>query len=90
MATVTVTLPDCNANGTPDWCEPIGGGDFDLSGVVDLADYAALADCWAGPGTTPDPAAAGCAPTCLQAFDADDDNDVDIADFTVFQRAFGG
>jgi hypothetical protein len=88
MATVTVTLPDCNENGTPDWCEPIGGGDYDLSGQVDLADFAKIADCLEGPNAMPNPEAAGCAPTCLQAFDADDDDDVDLADFAEFQRTF--
>jgi hypothetical protein len=82
------TSLDCNATGVPDECETCIGGDFDGSGVVDLADYAGLANCLAGPGTPPNPADSDCRPHCLRTFDSDDDNDNDLADTAVFQAAF--
>ncbi len=52
---------------------------------VDLEDYAALADCMAGPNATPNPPLAGVTfQDCLDAFDFDEDSDVDMRDFTVF------
>jgi len=66
-------------------------GDFDDDGDVDLDDYTVFADCLAGPGATP-------APTdpqvtvqeCLDVFDSDRDDDVDLADFASFQEYFTG
>ncbi len=64
-------------------------GDFDASGTLDAADFAALAECLAGPEILPDPADPGvttCVVECLNAFDFDDDRDVDLADAAAFQR----
>ena len=81
---------DCNDNGLPDECDTIGDGDFDVDGDVDLDDYAAFADCLAGPDETPTPSAAECVDACLAAFDLEFDRDVDLADFAGFQEAFTG
>ncbi len=48
-------------------------GDFNDDGIVDLTDYAHLANCFAGPQLAPTPQCAVC--------DLDDDGDVDLADF---------
>jgi hypothetical protein len=56
-------------------------GDWDGDGDSDLADYAGFADCMAGPDASPDPANAECVQPCLDAFDTDADNDVDLEDF---------
>ncbi|HRX85416.1 MAG TPA: multiheme c-type cytochrome [Phycisphaerae bacterium] len=83
MATVTLAMPDCNANGTPDLCETgvIVNGDFDGDGDVDLDDHAAFVTCMGGPGMPPAPGDANCATTCTLAFDHDADGDVDLADY---------
>lgn len=60
-------------------------GDTDDDGDVDLSDYAAFADCLAGPGAEVDP---GCN-ACVDA-DFDDDGDTDLADFAEFVRQFTG
>jgi parallel beta-helix repeat protein len=52
-------------------------GDCDPNGRLDLADFATVPDCLAGPGSTV-PAECDCA-------DMDSDNDVDLADFAEFQ-----
>ena len=83
------TSLDCNGNWIPDECDVIRWGDFDADNDVDLDDYAALADCLAGPDVPPDPAAPECVDTCLDAFDFDYDDDVDLQDFARFQRGFG-
>ena len=56
----------------------------------DLEDFAALIECLAGPETTPHPPALHCGLACLRAFDSEADNDVDLADFAVFQEVFTG
>ncbi len=81
---------DCNANGTPDDTETIGGGDFDGSGDVNLDDFAAFDACLARPDAPPSPPSCWCVDLCLQAFDDDGDGDVDLADFAPFQVAFSG
>ncbi|HUU82826.1 MAG TPA: choice-of-anchor D domain-containing protein [Phycisphaerae bacterium] len=81
---------DCNGNALPDGCDAIGGGDFDVDGNVDGADYSAFADCLAGPDQTPSPSAAECVDACLAAFDTDSDGDVDLAEFVEFQTVFTG
>ena len=40
------------------------------------------------PGIVPNPEWAGCAQTCLDAFDFDGDADVDLHDFSVFELEF--
>ena len=49
---------------------------------VDLIDHAALVDCMTGPGVIADP-------RCV-CFDADSDDDVDLADFRSFQQVYSG
>ena len=84
------TSIDCNGNWIPDECDTMEGGDFDADGDVDLDDYAALADCLAGPDEVPSPSATECVDACLATFDANADNDVDFTDFAEFQEAFTG
>jgi hypothetical protein len=84
------TSLDCNSNGAPDECETIAGGDFNDDGSVDLQDAAGLVDCLNGPGAAPDPAVSECANLCLDAFDDDNDNDVDLNDAAGFQILFDG
>ena len=81
---------DCNGNGLPDECDAIDGGDFDVDGDVDVDDFAALAECLAGPGESPAPPALECVDACLAAFDFDEDGDVDAGDFVTFQSIFTG
>lgn len=64
-------------------------GDITGDGHVDLADHLLLADCLAGPGVAPQPTKTS-AQDCLDAFDADVDSDVDLADFEGFQAEFDG
>ena len=79
---------DCNLNAVPDECESLADYDFDGSGEVDLEDYTALVSCLAGPDTPPDPPVAECAGMCLEAFDGDEDGDVDLADFGAMEQTF--
>ncbi len=76
---------DCNANLVGDDCESLGSFDWNADGNVDDGDVAGLADCLAGPGTSPAPSVSGCESTCLNVFDSDADNDVDLVDFAEFQ-----
>ena len=65
-------------------------GDFDENGEVDLEDYTALVECMAGEGVLPgpdDPAVTTCEVECLNAFDFDEDRDVDLMDFACFQAS---
>lgn len=59
---------------------PIGDGDCDDDGDVDLSDWASVSACLAGPGVAPD---MDC--TCA---DFNGDGDGDLADFAAFQAAF--
>ncbi len=61
-------------------------GDFECDGVIDLDDYAAFADCMAGPDEAPDPTPPALPERCLETFDFDFDDDVDAADFAEFQQ----
>ena len=59
------------------------------SGDVDLGDFEALADCMAGPNATPNPTLPGVtAQNCLDAFDFDEDSDVDLQDSAAFQIVY--
>jgi hypothetical protein len=70
---------------------PFAQQDFDQDGDVDLADHAVLTDCLNGPGTSPTPTIDDVdAAECLNHFDADADNDVDLSDFGGFQSSFTG
>jgi len=62
-----------------------GTHDFDGNGYVNIADYARFEACLgqSGPGGN-----TGLA-ECFELFDADSDGDVDLADFSSFQRARG-
>jgi len=87
----------CNEGGTIDLqggmleqVEAAATGDFDYDGVIDLDDFAALSDCMGGAGAPPDPQWVECAQACLNAFDFDDDADVDLHDFSVFEVNFTG
>ena len=71
-------------------CGRSGLGDFDGDRDVDLDDFAALPDCAAGPGATPDPPDPISVEQCRGAFDIDEDTDVDLSDFGSLQRVFGG
>ncbi|UCG17762.1 MAG: hypothetical protein JSV19_06970 [Phycisphaerales bacterium] len=62
------------------WFSTLGDYDCDGDGDVTLDDYVCLDDCLTGPG-------GGLLTDCYN-FDLDDDNDVDLADFAAFQRAF--
>jgi hypothetical protein len=69
-------------------CAGTSPGDIDNSGDVDLADYAALFDCLAGPQAPVVHAPPWCADDCLGAFDADEDLDLDLADYAAFQALY--
>lgn len=81
-------LPDCNGNGIADQCDPVGNGDFNADGFVDLDDYDALTECLDGPDTSPSVPVPACLSTYLAAFDSDSDGDVDIEDFGAFCQSF--
>ncbi len=59
-------------------------GDSDCDGDIDLADYALLHDCLAGPQVSPPVMS----PDCLDVFDADVDGDVDLEDANAFWLSF--
>jgi hypothetical protein len=66
-------------------------GDFEQNGVVDLADVEPLGVCLFGPEATPapdEPDVTTCEVECLNAFDFDADDDVDLADFAEWQIRF--
>ena len=62
---------------------PVGDGDADYDGDVDLADFAALQRCYTDAGNGP--IHAGCQP-----LDMDGDRDVDGDDLAAFDSAFAG
>lgn len=65
-------------------CPPYRFGDFTRDGETNLADYQFLAGCLNGPQQPPRPGGGASVVTCLEAFDADADQDVDLSDFAVF------
>lgn len=77
---------DCNANDRLDVCEVIDMGDFNADAKVDAQDQPGLSACLGGPGATPAPADLACIQACLDAFDADGDGDVDLANYADMLR----
>jgi outer membrane protein assembly factor BamB len=65
-------------------------GDFDLDDAVALDDYAVFAECMSGPNAAPAPMPPPTPAECLDAFDADNDQDIDLLDFAEFQSEFTG
>lgn len=76
---------DCNRTGILDECEDVAHGDFDGDGDVQLDDYDAFFECWAGPAHGPNPADGWCDESCRRAFDFDADGDLDLEDFAALQ-----
>lgn len=71
---------DMGADETPFW-----DGDADQDGDVDADDFAVLVECLAGPDTQPSPPPPMTADDCLEVFDFDEDDDVDLRDFADFR-----
>lgn len=72
---------------------PPADGDFDKNGVVDSDDTEALGVCMNGPQVRPapaDPEVTLCEVECHNAFDFDDDLDVDLRDVAEYQAHYGG
>ena len=63
-------------------------GDVDLDGDLDLADAAAMADCYSGDVASVGFVSPGA--TCLLRFDFDDDGDVDRLDYKIFRESLTG
>jgi hypothetical protein len=77
--------------GSVDAGQPPVPGDFDGDGDVDSDDYVNYDDCSAGPDASPAPVIPDATESdCLNAFDQDDDNDIDLQDFAAFQLGFTG
>ena len=57
------------------------GGDFDRDGYLGMSDFRALAECMTRAAPTQSQA-------CRQSFDADGDDDIDLADFAAFQNGY--
>ena len=68
--------------------EPVPG-DFSGDCVTSLVDYAPFFDCMGGPDLPPIPSAPTTPQQCLDAFDFDNDNDIDARDFGRFSEVFG-
>ena len=79
---------DVNGNGTPDECDAMAGGDFDVDGDTDIDDFLYFQACLAGPGGVPAGDVPGFAAACMAAFDFNVDGSVDMADFVDFQTVF--
>jgi hypothetical protein len=68
----------------------IATGDSDDDADVDGQDHANLPECLAGPDIVPQPTTfTTCEIDCLNWFDLDDENDVDLRDIAEFQNVFG-
>ena len=88
--------PDCNLNGVPDTCDMAIGNSFDLNQdnipdeccLVTVPDWPFFADCIGGPDRGPVPAKALCGSFCLEAFDVDQDSDIDLRDYAAFSNTF--
>jgi uncharacterized membrane protein len=75
------------------WIANIGCaiGDLNTDGDADLDDYAAFSDCLGGPGQAPNPSAEDLnEQICLQAFDFDCNDRLDLIDAAMFQRVYDG
>jgi len=67
------------------------GNDFDGDDDVDLQDYAVFNHCLSGPDAVPTTFWEGITvQNCLDAFDSNEDADVDLADFVSVQDTFAG
>ncbi len=64
-------------------------GDIDDDGWVGLSDFGGFHDCTAGPGEAPAPTPPLTAQQCLDAFDRDGDQDVDLTDLATLQTLRG-
>jgi len=64
----------------------LAASDLDLDGDVDLADYAILSGCVAGPGVSSPPG--GCSASAFSSADLDNDGDVDLDDYGAFSAGF--
>jgi hypothetical protein len=71
---------DCNGDLVTDACQIFG--DADSSGTVDIDDWSQVFDCMSGPGI---PVSGQPCRLCI----LDCDDDVDLRDMAIFQRAFG-
>jgi hypothetical protein len=78
------TSQDINDNQVPDECENLS--DINGDGLVDLADFSVYQFCLMGPGFEQVPT--GCTPEEFAAADLDEDNDVDLFDFSAFELHF--
>jgi hypothetical protein len=83
--TFAFTTADVRSAGTP------ANGDFDEDGLLNANDFAALAVCLegGGPERVPQPndeSVTTCEVECLNAFDFDDDRDIDLMDVAVLQQ----
>lgn len=72
---------DCNGDLLVDACQLLG--DVDSNGTVSLNDWSQVVGCLSGPGI---PVSGQSCRVCI----LDCDDDVDLRDIAVFQRAFGG
>jgi surface-anchored protein len=63
-------------------------GDTDCDGDVDLDDFVRLPGCVGGPDQPPAPSDSATPQNCLNWFDFDRDEDVDLTDYAAFQAAF--
>jgi hypothetical protein len=76
------------ACGDLDESETISGGDFDDDGDINLADFSGFEACMADSNVLPNLALSQCVEVCLDAFDIDDDMDIDCVDLAEFQITF--
>jgi hypothetical protein len=67
---------------------PASPGDFDGNGSVGAEDLGPFVDCMAGPGQTPAPCETS-SPACLEVFDMNVDDAVDLLDFALMQDLVG-
>jgi hypothetical protein len=78
------TSADVNGNGVPDECDPCTCGDPDLSGMVDLADFAVFANCFTLSAPT-----TFCPLRDFECCDLNTDGRITLDDFSTFAVIFG-